>query len=91
MTLFHITNYMQYQKQPEYCQTRLHKRELYCPQCDRWLDRDIVAVMNISKGAHESVRSKGVVGEAMKGNPFPLKKEVEEVILRVDATKLTVK
>lgn len=38
---------------------RLHKRELYCPQCDRWLDRDVVAAMNISKGAHEFVRSKG--------------------------------
>jgi len=31
---------------------RLHRRELYCPYCDRWLDRDAVAAMNIGrKGA----------------------------------------
>jgi transposase len=50
------------------------------------MDRDVVAAMNIGrKGAEVFQRSKGVAGEAMKGNLGP----VDPIILRVDATKLT--
>jgi putative transposase len=64
---------------------RLHKRELYCQQCDRWLDRDVVAAMNIgSKGGDVFHRSKGPANEAMRGNP----ESVMPAILRVDASKL---
>lgn len=63
---------------------RLRKRELYCPYCNRWLDRDVVAAMNIGrKGADVFQRSQGLAGEAMKGNPEM------QVILRVDASRLS--
>jgi putative transposase len=65
-------------------ENRLRRRELYCQQCDRWLDRDVVAAMNIAKKGGEAFhRSQGDAGEAMKGNPMT------PVILRVDASKLT--
>lgn len=58
-------------------------RELWCEFCQRWLDRDIVAVMNQSlRGLSRFDSSKGVADEAMVqelGTP---------VILKVDATKL---
>jgi putative transposase len=64
--------------------SRLHKRKLYCQQCNRWLDRDVAAAMNIAlKGAEVFQRSKGLADEAMNGNP------AVPVILRVDASKLT--
>jgi hypothetical protein len=48
------------------------------------MDRDVVAAMNISiKGLARFASSKGLAGEAMKGNP------ATPVILRVDASKLT--
>jgi len=63
---------------------RQRRRELYCQECNRWLDRDVVAVMNIArKGAEVFQRSQGLAGEAMKGNPDT------PVILRVDASKLS--
>ncbi|MGI0010991.1 MAG: IS200/IS605 family accessory protein TnpB-related protein, partial [Nitrosopumilaceae archaeon] len=58
-------------------------RELWCEFCKRWLDRDVVAVMNQSlRGLSRFDNSKGVANEAMvqeSGTP---------VILKVDATKL---
>jgi len=61
----------------------IHRRQLWCETCQRWMDRDVVAAMNIArKGAQEFVRSKGDAGEAVKGNP------TTPVILRVDASKL---
>jgi putative transposase len=64
----------------------LHRRELYCPHCDRWFDRDVVAAMNIAKkGGEVFHRSQGLAGEAMKGNVAC----VEPLILRVDASKFT--
>jgi len=71
-----------------------HRRQLWCGECQRWLDRDIVAAMNISykgraflsndgEGVFE--RPQGLAGEAMKGNP------TTTVILRVDASKLSCK
>jgi putative transposase len=67
-------------------------RQLWCDECKRWMDRDVVAVMNLSikgraflssvgEGVFE--RPEGLADEAMKGNPeMP-------VILRVDASKLS--
>ncbi|AFU60327.1 NurA domain-containing protein [Candidatus Nitrososphaera gargensis Ga9.2] len=58
---------------------------------DGWMDRDVVAAMNLSirgraflaKSEDEFERPKGDAGEAMKGNPM-----TAPVILRVDASKL---
>ncbi len=59
-------------------------RQLWCAECKKWMDRDVVAAMNLSiKGLARFASSKGLVGEAMKGNP------TTPVILRVDASKLT--
>ncbi len=59
-------------------------RQLYCAQCKKWMDRDVVAAMNLSvKGLARFASSKGLAGEAMKGNP------TTPAILRVDASKLT--
>jgi putative transposase len=72
--------------------TQVDKRQLWCDYCKRWMDRDVVAVMNISikgraflsrNGKDVFERPQGLAGEAMKGNPdMP-------VILRVDASKLS--
>ena len=63
---------------------RLHRRELFCCECNRWLDRDVVAAMNISrKGAEVFQRSRGLAGEAMVEESG----SVRPVILRVDASK----
>ena len=68
-----------------------HKRQLWCPDCKKWMDRDVVAVMNIStkgraflpsNGGGVFERPKGPAGEAMVQEPgMP-------VILKVDAGKL---
>jgi len=59
-------------------------RQLWCDYCKRWMDRDVVAAMNVGmKGAEVFQRSKGLAGEAMKGNV-----RNEPLILRVDASKL---
>ena len=66
-----------------------HRRELWCPRCKGWVDRDVNAVTNLSRrGRLRFDRSlpkgaKGEAGEAMKGNP------TTPVILRVDASKMT--
>jgi putative transposase len=63
----------------------IHRRQLWCDECKRWMDRDVVAAMNVGrKGAEVFQRSKGAVGEAMRGNL-----ERDPIILRVDAAKLT--
>ncbi|NHI03634.1 hypothetical protein DYY67_2270 [Candidatus Nitrosotalea sp. TS] len=63
----------------------IRKRELWCDTCQRWQDRDVIAVMNQSlRGLPRLGSSKGDAGEAMKwnvDNALPL-------ILRVDASKL---
>ena len=59
-------------------------RQLWCAECKKWMDRDMVAAMNLSiKGRSRFERSQGAAGEAMKGNPMM------PVILRVDAAKLS--
>jgi putative transposase len=69
-------------------------RQLWCAECKRWMDRDVVAAMNISirgraflssNGEGVFERPQGLAGEAMKGNAdMPL-------ILRVDASKLSLR
>jgi len=65
------------------------RRELWCPRCKGWVDRDVNAVMNQSRrGRLRFDRSlpegaEGEACEAMKGNP------TTPVVLRVDASKMT--
>ena len=65
------------------------KRKLWCQRCREMFDRDLVAVLNISRrGRVRFARSEGVGGEAMvqepdEGPTWP------KVILKVDPTKLT--
>lgn len=62
---------------------RREYRQLWCPECKRWQDRDVVAAMNLSlKGLLRFGSSKGIAGEARKGN------SEKPIILRVDAMKL---
>ncbi len=63
-----------------------HHRQLWCQKCQRWMDRDLVAVLNISRRGwlRFDQSSKGEVGEAVKGNPEGGR---QQVILRVDASK----
>jgi putative transposase len=65
-----------------------HSRQLWCDRCGRWMDRDLVAVLNISRrGRVRFARSstEGGAGEAVKGNA---EHDGEPLILRVDASKL---
>lgn len=64
---------------------RLTRQELRYDQCKKWMDRDIEAAMDLSiKGLARFPSSKGIAGEAMKGNV-----EKEPLILRIDASKLS--
>jgi len=65
-----------------------HGRQLWCENCARWTDRDLVAVLNISRrGRVRFARSskEGGASEAVKGNA---EHDGEPLILRVDASKL---
>jgi len=66
-----------------------HYRQLWCEECKRWTDRDVVAVLNISHRGwlrfDHSQRKEGEAREAVKGNVEP---EGEPLILKVDASKL---
>lgn len=65
-----------------------HYRQLWCKVCKRWWERDLCAVLNISRrGRVRFARSstEGEAGEAVKGNA---EHEREPLILRVDASKL---
>lgn len=69
----------------KFTQADRNTRQLWCAECKGWMDRDVVAAMNISiKGLARFASSKGLAGEAMKGNV-----EKEPLILRVDASKLS--
>ncbi len=60
-------------------------RDLWCDICQRWQDRDVVAVMNQSlRGLLRFSSSKGGAGEAMVQESG----SKEPVILKVDASKL---
>ncbi|MHB1908415.1 MAG: IS200/IS605 family accessory protein TnpB-related protein [Nitrososphaerales archaeon] len=59
------------------------RRELWCSKCKRWLDRDLVATMNISyRGWLRFSQSKGTGNEAM------VQESKDAVILQVDPVKL---
>jgi putative transposase len=65
-----------------------HRRQLWCEKCERWTDRDLLAVLNISRrGRVRFARSstEGEAGETVKGNA---EHDGEPLILRVDASKL---
>ncbi len=65
----------------------VHHRQLWCQKCGRWDDRDLIAVMNISRRGwvrFAQSQGKGEAGEAVKGNPEGSR---QQVILRVDASK----
>ncbi|HVB12866.1 MAG TPA: transposase [Nitrososphaerales archaeon] len=64
---------------------RSKPRQLWCQKCEKWFDRDMVAVMNISRRGwlkFDHSPQKGDAGEAMVQEPSK-----EAVILRVDASK----
>lgn len=64
----------------------IHRRQLWCSDCQKWMDRDVVAAMNIArKGASVFMRPQGPAGEAMVQEPG----SVTPVILKVDVGKLT--
>jgi putative transposase len=62
-----------------------HRRQLWCEICKRWLDRDIIAAMNIARkgllrfGSPQGAASEAMVQESGRKEP---------VILKVDAAKL---
>lgn len=67
---------------------RFQHRQLWCSNCKRTMDRDVVAAMNISyKGLQRFCNPSGLSGEAMKGNLG----NIMPVILRVDGSKLGLK
>lgn len=64
---------------------RYQHRKLWCGSCKRYMDRDVIAAMNISyKGLQRFCNPSGLTGEAMKGNLG----NAMPVILRVDASKM---
>lgn len=61
-----------------------HKRQLWCEHCKRWMDRDVIAPMNIAyKGWLRFDHPQGAASEAMVQESD----SKEPVILKVDAAK----
>ncbi|MGI0066075.1 MAG: RNA-guided endonuclease InsQ/TnpB family protein, partial [Nitrosotalea sp.] len=68
---------------------RLHTRKLWCTNCKKSIDRDVVASLNISyKGWSRFCNPRGLSGEAMKGNVDWNNVSMQSLILRVDGSKL---
>lgn len=68
---------------------RLHTRKLWCTNCKRSMDRDVVASLNISyKGWSRFCHPRGLSDEAMKGNVDWNNISMQPLILRVDGSKL---
>lgn len=64
------------------------RRKLWCSNCMKLMDRDVVASMNIAyKGWSRFCHPRGLPDEAMKGNVI-LDKYQEPLILRVNGSKL---
>ncbi|MBI5145863.1 MAG: IS200/IS605 family element transposase accessory protein TnpB [Thaumarchaeota archaeon] len=62
---------------------RQRHRDLWCGNCKRWRDRDVIAAMNVAcKGLHRFCNPQGDTSEAVRGNLE------EPAILRVDVSKL---
>jgi putative transposase len=69
---------------------RLHTRKLWCTNCKRSMDRDVVASLNISyKGWSRFCHPRGLSGEAMKGNSDWNDILLQPIILRVHGSKLS--
>ncbi len=67
---------------------RLNRRKLWCNNCGKIMDRDVVASMNIAhKGWARFTHPRGLPDEAMKRNVIPDKYQ-EPLILRVYGSKL---
>ena len=67
---------------------RKHRRQLWCPKCGVWQDRDVVAAMNIArKGLLRFGSPQGDAGEAVVQESA----SKEAVILKVDASKLDIR
>ncbi|MEO9308716.1 MAG: transposase, partial [Nitrososphaera sp.] len=67
---------------------RLYRRKLWCSNCMRFMDRDVVASMNIAyKGWTRFCHPRGLPSEAMRGN---VDFDKNPLILRVDGSKLVV-
>ncbi|MGI0093675.1 MAG: RNA-guided endonuclease InsQ/TnpB family protein [Nitrosotalea sp.] len=68
---------------------RLHTRKLWCTNCKKSMDRDIVASLNISyKGWSRFYHPRGLSCEAMKGNVDWNNVSMQPLIFRVDGSKL---
>ena len=68
---------------------RQKRRDLWCGNCKRWQNRDVVAAMNIAyKGLARLTNPQGDTCEAMRGNPC-FDSYQDPVILRVDVSKLS--
>jgi putative transposase len=66
---------------------RLYRRSLWCNNCRRMMNRDVVASMNIAyKGWARFTHPRGLPNEAMRGNVGLF----EPLILRVDGSKWVV-
>jgi putative transposase len=64
-----------------------HRRKLWCNNCRKSMDRDVVASLNIAyKGWSRFCHPRGLPGEAMRRNVGLF----EPLILRVDGSKLAV-
>ncbi|MEM3101497.1 MAG: transposase [Candidatus Nitrosotenuis sp.] len=68
---------------------RQNRRKLWCSNCGKYMDRDVVASMNIAyKGWSRFCHPGGLTVEAMKGNVSLITQGT--LILRVDGSKLVV-
>ncbi|HEX5457603.1 MAG TPA: transposase, partial [Candidatus Nitrosotalea sp.] len=68
---------------------KLHTRKLWCTNCKRSMDRDVVASLNISyKGWSRFCHPGGLSDEAMKWNVDWNNVSIQPLILRVDGSKL---
>ncbi|MEO9308783.1 MAG: transposase, partial [Nitrososphaera sp.] len=63
-----------------------HRRKLWCNNCRKSMDRDVVASLNIAyKGWSRFCHPRGLPGEAMRGNVG-----LFEPLIRVDGSRLVV-
>jgi putative transposase len=65
-----------------------HRRQLWCENCQRWWDRDLVAVLNISRRGRVRFARSSTEGEAREAVKRNAEHDREPLILRVDASKL---
>jgi putative transposase len=70
---------------------RQRRRDLWCGNCKRWQDRDVIASMNIAyKGWLKFIHPQGVTSETNEGELCSCSNQ-EPIILRVDVAKLGMK